>query len=134
MTIRFDDWEGQFLKHYGIKGQKWGVKNGPPYPLNEITLAKIRMKSVHELYGGGTVRDNARRFKHGKETFESLKKIVKGSSIEQIRHDINHADEGVYFDVGREYNCPFCAASTIISTVSILLKIKVKAVCLSAAV
>lgn len=21
------------LYHYGIKGQKWGVKNGPPYPL-----------------------------------------------------------------------------------------------------
>lgn len=23
-----------YLKHHGIKGQKWGVKNGPPYPLN----------------------------------------------------------------------------------------------------
>ena len=22
-----------FIKHHGIKGQKWGVKNGPPYPL-----------------------------------------------------------------------------------------------------
>ena len=22
-----------FLAHYGIKGQHWGVKNGPPYPL-----------------------------------------------------------------------------------------------------
>ncbi len=21
------------LAHHGIKGQKWGVKNGPPYPL-----------------------------------------------------------------------------------------------------
>lgn len=23
------------LRHYGIKGQKWGVRNGPPYPLKE---------------------------------------------------------------------------------------------------
>lgn len=22
-----------YLEHHGIKGQKWGVKNGPPYPL-----------------------------------------------------------------------------------------------------
>lgn len=23
------------LYHHGIKGQKWGVRNGPPYPLDE---------------------------------------------------------------------------------------------------
>lgn len=23
----------EYLKHHGIKGQKWGVKNGPPYPI-----------------------------------------------------------------------------------------------------
>ena len=23
------------LKHHGIKGQKWGIKNGPPYPIGE---------------------------------------------------------------------------------------------------
>ena len=24
-----------YLKHYGILGQRWGVQNGPPYPLSE---------------------------------------------------------------------------------------------------
>ena len=24
-----------YLAHHGIKGQKWGVQNGPPYPLEE---------------------------------------------------------------------------------------------------
>lgn len=27
-----------FLAHMGRKGQKWGVQNGPPYPLNENKL------------------------------------------------------------------------------------------------
>ena len=25
---------GSSLCHHGIKGQEWGVQNGPPYPLN----------------------------------------------------------------------------------------------------
>ena len=25
----------EFLEHHGIKGQQWGVRNGPPYPLKE---------------------------------------------------------------------------------------------------
>ena len=27
---------GSSLMHHGIKGQEWGVQNGPPYPLNPI--------------------------------------------------------------------------------------------------
>lgn len=31
-----NDWRDYSeLKHHGILGQKWGVKNGPPYPLDE---------------------------------------------------------------------------------------------------
>ena len=26
MATRFDDWEGDFLAHHGIKGQKWGIR------------------------------------------------------------------------------------------------------------
>lgn len=22
-----------FLRHHGVKGQEWGVRNGPPYPI-----------------------------------------------------------------------------------------------------
>jgi hypothetical protein len=28
-----------YLSHHGIKGQKWGVENGPPYPLNDVVKA-----------------------------------------------------------------------------------------------
>lgn len=30
------------LMHHGIKGQHWGVRNGPPYPLDAKTSAKIK--------------------------------------------------------------------------------------------
>lgn len=29
------------LYHHGIKGQRWGVRNGPPYPLNAQTHASV---------------------------------------------------------------------------------------------
>lgn len=36
------------LYHHGIKGQHWGVKNGPPYPLTKIT--KGSPKDTNEIY------------------------------------------------------------------------------------
>ncbi len=29
-----NDFESNYLAHHGILGQKWGVRNGPPYPLD----------------------------------------------------------------------------------------------------
>lgn len=35
------------LQHHGIKGQKWGVRNGPPYPIEDKTLHKgMKLRSV----------------------------------------------------------------------------------------
>lgn len=30
-----------YLCHHGIKGQKWGVKHGPPYPIQKVNKKKI---------------------------------------------------------------------------------------------
>ena len=36
-----------FLAHHGIQGQKWGVRNGPPYPLQTNKLAsKIHSEAI----------------------------------------------------------------------------------------
>ena len=30
-----------YLCHHGIKGQKWGIKHGPPYPIQKVNKKKI---------------------------------------------------------------------------------------------
>lgn len=39
--------QSQFL-HHGIEGQKWGVQNGPPYPLDARRLKKTARSRVRE--------------------------------------------------------------------------------------
>ena len=35
----------EYLAHHGIKGQKWGVRNGPPYPLKEGAHSSAEKKA-----------------------------------------------------------------------------------------
>lgn len=35
LDVEHVDKVNNFLEHHGIKGQKWGVRNGPPYPIGE---------------------------------------------------------------------------------------------------
>lgn len=42
-----------FLVHHGIKGQRWGKRNGPPYPLSDTEHNKVvgRKYNVHNNQG-----------------------------------------------------------------------------------
>ena len=44
---------GDYISHHGVKGQKWGVRNGPPYPIEDKTLHKGTKLSSVSLYSDG---------------------------------------------------------------------------------
>lgn len=43
-----------FIAHHGIKGMKWGVKNGPPYPLSEGRKSKEEKASSARVNPGSS--------------------------------------------------------------------------------
>jgi len=41
----------RYLKHHGVKGQQWGVRNGPPYPIEDKVMRKgHKLSSVSGQY------------------------------------------------------------------------------------
>lgn len=41
-------YESDYLKHHGVKGQQWGVRRGPPYPIEDKVMKKgSKLNSVY---------------------------------------------------------------------------------------
>lgn len=59
MATRFDDWEGDFLEHHGIKGQKWGVRR---YQNEDGSLTSAGEARYGVGGKGGTARKMTRDF------------------------------------------------------------------------
>lgn len=65
----------EYFAHHGIKGQKWGVRRGPPYPLGEKpsideVLAKSQSRStiVQDALDSGEVSKEINREKQMRHT------------------------------------------------------------------
>lgn len=63
-----NDFHSGYLEHHGILGQKWGVKNGPPYPLDQSGKSSSEKSLDKRL----TLSDNQKKI---------LKTIVKTAGI-----------------------------------------------------
>lgn len=73
MATRFDDWEGDFLAHHGIRGQKWGVRRFQNEDGSLTSAGK-------EHYGIGRRIINKRyQRKDGELTKAGIAKIAKGN-------------------------------------------------------
>lgn len=75
----FDEY---YLAHHGREGQRWGERNGPPYPLDRETVASI--------YGGDVIKKTN---KYVSEKISDGRKKYKEYRIESARRKAEKAEE-----------------------------------------
>lgn len=102
----------KFIKHHGILGQKWGVRNGPPYPLSKEQHSKSEIdagweKSLNKTsglitkYALGKTNDSVK-------DFSSIKKIEGKHSREE---DVKKINPKFGKERGTTMNCTMCSAA-----------------------
>lgn len=67
-----------YLEHHGIIGQKWGVSNGPPYPLDKKGRARVRQQA----------RDNKKLEKAKKELAKTKEELAEANRKLKIKAEI----------------------------------------------
>lgn len=81
----------EILKHYGIDGQKWGVRNGPPYPLSRKKTREMKKEEKITSKGKQTKaealskRDKAKLLlqKSDDMSTEELRKALERIKLEE---------------------------------------------------
>lgn len=63
----------EILEHHGIDGQKWGVRNGPPYPLERQKGKHLTSKAKAQL-----IKDNIDDL-----SLEEIEKLIKRIKFEE---------------------------------------------------
>lgn len=65
-----------WLVHHGIKGQKWGVRNGPPYPLKPSVKSTIRKKKHLGYQVSGFANLSASEDERSYRVMEKMSKLT----------------------------------------------------------
>lgn len=50
------------LTHHGIIGMRWGVRNGPPYPLSRQLQLKVQQNILNRMFGNVTGHYNRNKY------------------------------------------------------------------------
>lgn len=79
-----NDYDGNYLAHHGILGQKWGHRNGPPYPLDSSA------KSSAEKKAGGSGSGDA--IKKKAKTAKNILKSDSGSRSSKALKEARRKD------------------------------------------
>lgn len=94
----------QELYHHGIRGQRWGKKNGPPYPLDASDHSKLEKKFLGER-GNSTVAESKSEFKRrnrvAKKATKALNKLDK--KYTEAKGDYKDLEAGQYSAFTREF-------------------------------
>ena len=62
--LSYNPYYEKWLAHHGIKNQKWGVKHGPPYPLNRKVSNRIKNPHKYKYKIGTMWWDSGSRLKY----------------------------------------------------------------------
>jgi hypothetical protein len=76
MWIKTDLSSSNYLAHHGVKGQKWGVKNGPPYPLKPGQHSAAEKKAGWQKSVSGGLGDTIK-----KKASEAAPVLAKGAKV-----------------------------------------------------
>lgn len=131
INLKSDD----HLEHHGIKGQKWGVKNGPPYPLadNNHTTFEKKAGIAEELIVPATYlavfaaaavaarvsakkADERRTVQYDEEYYQnrSIKTLAECPKIDPDSMSMDDHMKAInpdYPDMGSTQNCMFCTTA-----------------------
>lgn len=66
-----------YLEHHGIQGQKWGIKHGPPYPLDRKTSKAIKKSGKVTVNVKDLSDDDLRRIISRLQMEKQLKELTK---------------------------------------------------------
>ena len=88
-----------YISHHGIEGQKWGVQNGPPYPLNPEDHSKAEKRAATKYLNklDKTTAWEKRYYSEKEGTAYSLdkkiKKLSKKEQTDKVKNKINTLKE-----------------------------------------
>lgn len=88
------------LEHYGIEGQKWGVRNGPPYPLERKRMSASEKRAYKQEQKGKptaylTKRDKANIIleKSDDMSLQELQQALNRIELEEKLKNIRNTDD-----------------------------------------
>ena len=83
------------LTHSGVKGQRWGVRNGPPYPLSKDISTGSRLKSTSSGKKSGGIRGylQTRKLKKKKQAALEKARQTKAENAQKKQTAEEHAAE-----------------------------------------
>lgn len=91
MATRFDDWEGDCLKHYGIPGMKWGVRK---YQNPDGSLTAAGQRRYGENSGGVSAKKLQRSYNRADQVYANAKGAERLSVQKAFKYGKKFTDRG----------------------------------------
>ena len=77
-NVNYDKLYSDWLEHHGVKGQKWGVQNGPPYPLgSDVSTGSALKKGARKKAASGAAGTIKKVYKKVKSAVQARREKRK---------------------------------------------------------